>query len=90
VADTCLQTVCFYYPIIGKAVGKTMTRGTGGYTKAVSYVNHCDEYNRYETQQHVEDYNVTYRYRGQVYTTRTDYDPGKFINVRATVRPVGY
>jgi uncharacterized protein YcfJ len=76
--------------IIGAAVGKNMTRGTGGYTEAVSYVDHCDEYTRYETQQTVEGYNVTYRYRGQVYTTRTDYEPGKFINVQVAVRPVGY
>jgi uncharacterized protein YcfJ len=40
---------------------------------------------RYESR--LEGYDVTYRYQGRLYHTRTDYDPGKRIRVRVDVTP---
>jgi uncharacterized protein YcfJ len=40
---------------------------------------------RYESR--LEGYDVTYRYQGRLYQTRTDYDPGKRIKVRVDVTP---
>jgi uncharacterized protein YcfJ len=74
--------------IIGAAVGRTMTQDTDGYYDTIAYENRCDVYTRYQTQQQLEGYNVTYRYQGQVYTTRMNDDPGRFIRVRVDVSPV--
>lgn len=41
---------------------------------------------RYEER--VVGYDVSYRYRGETYRTRMDYDPGKKIQVNVKVRPV--
>jgi len=40
---------------------------------------------RYESR--LEGYDVTYRYQGRLYHTRTNYDPGKRIRVRVDVTP---
>jgi uncharacterized protein YcfJ len=40
---------------------------------------------RYESR--VEGYDVTYRYQGRLYHTRTNYDPGRRIRVRVDVTP---
>ena len=40
---------------------------------------------RYE--EHIAGYDVTYRYQGRLYHTRTDYDPGRRIRVRVEVTP---
>jgi uncharacterized protein YcfJ len=74
--------------IIGSAVGRSVTRNTDGYYEAVSYVDRCEVHTRYQTQQRLLGYDVTYRYHGQVSTTRMHYDPGKFIQVRVDVSPV--
>lgn len=74
--------------IIGAAVGRSMAQGTDSYYDEVSYVDRCDVHTRYRTQQRLEGYDVTYRYKGQLYTTRMNYDPGKFIQVRVDVSPV--
>lgn len=48
----------------------------------------CDT--RYEThwEDRITGYDVRYRYRGETYRTRMDYDPGKKIRVQVQVRPV--
>lgn len=38
-------------------------------------------------QRSLVGYQVAYRYQGQVYVTRMDYDPGERLRVRVTVRP---
>jgi uncharacterized protein YcfJ len=45
----------------------------------------CEVYQDYEEHEQVIGYRVTYRYRGKVYTTRTDSEPGESIRVRVTV-----
>ncbi len=39
-------------------------------------------------EERIVGYDVTYRYRGETYNTRMDYDPGKNIRVQVKVRPV--
>lgn len=74
--------------ILGAAIGQSMTQDRGAYYDEVSYVDRCEVHTRYQTQQRLEGYNVTYRYKGQLYTTRMNYDPGQFIRVRVDVSPV--
>jgi len=51
-------------------------------------VTRCETRYRAEDEERIDGYRVTYRYRGQTYTTRTDYDPGDRIRVRVNVSPV--
>lgn len=74
--------------IIGAAVGKSMARGQDTYYENVSYVDRCDVHTSYQTEERIDGYNVTYRYKGETYSTRMDYDPGQFIKVRVNVSPV--
>ena len=56
------------------------------------------EYNQVETrcrlaqeyyqEERITGYRVRYEYDGQVYTTRTDVDPGPTIDLRVSVVPV--
>ncbi|MFK8053686.1 MAG: glycine zipper 2TM domain-containing protein [Woeseiaceae bacterium] len=48
----------------------------------------CETRYEYETRDRVEGYRVTYRYKGETYTTRTESDPGDRIRVRVRVEPV--
>lgn len=74
--------------IIGSAVGQTMARNAGSYYDEVSYADRCVVHTRYQTQERLLGYDVTYRYRGTINTTRMNYDPGRFIQVRVDVSPV--
>ena len=38
-------------------------------------------------QRHIAAYDVEYRYRGDVYTSRLNYDPGDRIRVKVNVTP---
>lgn len=51
-------------------------------------VERCDTH--YKTERHREliGYDVTYRYRGELYSTRTDSHPGDRLRVKVSVRPV--
>jgi uncharacterized protein YcfJ len=42
---------------------------------------------RFEEQEQLVGYDVSYRYQGRVFTTRTDSHPGKFIQVKVQVEP---
>lgn len=76
--------------IIGAAVGKNLARHQDGYYEQVSYVDRCEVRTSYHIEERLEGYHVTYRYKGRVFTTRTDHDPGKFIQVRVDVSPERY
>ncbi|MEO0367707.1 MAG: glycine zipper 2TM domain-containing protein [Pseudomonadota bacterium] len=51
-------------------------------------VQRCEVSEVYRTQEEVVGYNVRYKYRGETYHTRMDYDPGDRIKVRVSVQPV--
>ena len=48
----------------------------------------CDTVHEQRTEQHLADYNVSYVYAGQTYTTRMRRDPGSTVRVRVRVSPV--
>ncbi len=51
-------------------------------------VKHCDVKDHYVTEQKLVGYDVAYKYRGNVFHTQMDYDPGAKIKVKVTVDPV--
>lgn len=54
----------------------------------VSYRERCREETRYEREDQVRWYDVTYRWDGRLYHTRTPFDPGDRLRVRIDVTPV--
>ena len=76
--------------LLGAAIGGDIGARSRSRTAPAEYRNEqrCDT--EYETrwEQKVVGYNVTYRYQGETYNTRMDYDPGNKIRVRVQVRPV--
>jgi len=49
---------------------------------------HCRTRTQYRTEQQLAGYHVRYRYKGEMYTTRTRQHPGKKIPVKVEVTPV--
>lgn len=71
---------------LGGGVGYDATRSDGYVTRG--YQQRCEVQRGWEQSQDVVGYDVTYRYQGEVYQTRTDYHPGDSIQVRVAVEPV--
>jgi uncharacterized protein YcfJ len=83
--------------VAGAALGYSATRDSqrrhGGYYTSGGrayqvYEERCAPRTSYVRDERVAGYEVTYRYRGEVYRTTTDYHPGDRIRVRVDVRPV--
>jgi len=74
--------------ILGAAVGKEAGRDRDHSYERVSYEDYCTTHVNYRTEERLDGYNVTYRYKGEVFTTRMDNHPGKFLRVRVHVSPV--
>ena len=68
---------------VGAVVGDRMSTSQTRYeTRPVEY---CSTVDQWETV--TSGYHVTYRYNGRDYTTFTDSDPGRVIQVRVAVSP---
>ena len=76
--------------ILGAAIGKSAGRDGDRYAEHVSYEDRCTTHVAYRTEERIDGYNVTYRYKGEVFTTRMDQHPGKLLRVRVQVSPVVY
>jgi uncharacterized protein YcfJ len=82
--------------VAGAALGYSATRDSqrrGGYYTSGGrayqvYEQRCAPRTSYVRDERVAGYEVTYRYRGEIYRTTTDYHPGSRIQVRVDVRPV--
>lgn len=74
---------------LGAAVGNDIARQSRA-TPAARYreVERCDYVERRETYQELVGYDVTYRFHGQNYTTRTRHHPGDKLPVRVQVSPI--
>jgi uncharacterized protein YcfJ len=59
-----------------------------GYRVAYETEEVCETVYEYRERQELDGYEVTYEYAGQEHTTRLDYDPGHYIQVRVQVTPV--
>ena len=80
--------------VISGAVGNNATRGPGYYSQDQYYqpgYQSCQMQQGWREHERIVGYDVTYRYRGGWYHTRTDYPPGERIRVRVDqiVTPVG-
>jgi uncharacterized protein YcfJ len=76
--------------LIGAAVGHDMAMKSARTieTDHVDYVQRCRVSHETHTEERIEGYEVTYRYRGESFTSRMPYDPGKRLRVRVMVSPI--
>lgn len=77
--------------IIGAAIGSDVARHRAPsrhrYTQYSRPVRQCETRYRDYREQRIDGYDVVYRYRGQNYSTRMPYDPGRRMKVRVDIRP---
>lgn len=71
---------------IGAAIGANSDRRNASTTYETR--DHCEIRTEYVEEERLRAYEVTYRYRGQTFTTEMDHDPGRFIPVRVQVMPL--
>ena len=75
--------------LLGASIANDVTRNDGSYrVREVRGERRCEVTERHETHDEIVGYDVTYRYKGHVYRTRMDHDPGKFVPVAVDVRPI--
>ena len=76
--------------LVGASLGKNSAQHKDhtDYYEDVSYENHCTTNVSYHTEERIEGYDVTYKYKGERFTTRMPYDPGKFMRVAIKVSPI--
>jgi uncharacterized protein YcfJ len=70
--------------VAGGAVGN---RAAGGGTDYQSTQTQCRDVSSISEQRRIIGYDVEYRYRGEVYMSRLNYDPGERLRVRVSVTP---
>ncbi|MFO7602788.1 MAG: glycine zipper 2TM domain-containing protein [Gammaproteobacteria bacterium] len=75
--------------MLGASLASDAAYARSSYTtyEHVSEQTRCTSNVSYHTETRTEAYDVTYRYRGEIFTTRMPYDPGKQLRVRVDVRP---
>ncbi len=80
--------------VIGGAIGNNTSRNDGYYSREQRYVpsrERCRTQTRWQRNERLQGYDVTYRYQGTDYRTRTQQQPGQRIRVRIQqiVSPAG-
>lgn len=72
--------------VVGGAVGNRVASRDDRVVQ--ESVTRCQQVQNVGTERRIVGYNVEYRYRGQTYMARMDYDPGERVRVRVSVTPV--
>jgi uncharacterized protein YcfJ len=73
--------------LLGSAIGHDIShKNSRGYT-TTSMERRCEVTHVTEYEEELVGYDVTYRYKGRLFTTRTQEHPGKRIPVSVNVRP---
>lgn len=77
--------------LLGASVGHDVGRRPYRYPETYATVEErCRVVEEYREEERVEGYHVTYRYKGETYTTRMARDPGERLRVRVAVEPAEY
>lgn len=72
--------------LLGGSIGNDM--GRRPHRSYVSTERRCELIDNYTEHEELVGYRVKYKYKGKIFRTRTDTDPGRFIQVRVSVAPV--
>ncbi|OGT19238.1 MAG: hypothetical protein A2V90_08810 [Gammaproteobacteria bacterium RBG_16_57_12] len=75
--------------LIGASIGhdnaQRRVTGDSGYRRGSE--QRCRTQYQQTSEQRIDGYRVTYRYKGELFTDRLSYDPGERMRVRISVRP---
>jgi uncharacterized protein YcfJ len=71
--------------LAGGAVGNNVSRGDD--REYATTETRCRDVTSVSEQRRISGYDVEYRYRGEVYVSRLNYDPGERLRVRVSVSP---
>lgn len=76
--------------VLGASIGRDLSKKHRDYNTVTEYRDEerCEVSHSVEYEEQLIGYDVTYRYHGHKYHTRTDTHPGKKIKVSVHVRPV--
>ena len=74
--------------IVGASIGNDIARKKAGEHTQVE--TRCRIAQEYYQEERITGYRVRYEYNGLVYTTRTDRDPGEYLDLRVSVVPVSH
>jgi uncharacterized protein YcfJ len=72
---------------IGHSVGKSQHSRRYRSNRYSYQEPYCETRTEYRYVEQIAGYDVTYRYQGRYFTTRTDHEPGKRIRVRVDLEP---
>lgn len=75
--------------LLGASIGHDMSKNRPDSTHT-AYEDRCRMVPGYAEKERVDGYRVTYRYRGEIYTTRMPYHPGNRVRVQVSERPASY
>lgn len=73
--------------LLGSAIGHDISRQKRGGYYTTSVERRCEVTHETTYEEQLVGYDVTYRYQGRLFTTRTKEHPGKRIPVTVDVRP---
>jgi len=71
--------------VVGGTVGHNVAKGNDRYYQGME--QHCRVVDDVSEEQRLVAYDVQYRYRGDVFMSRLDYDPGDRLRVRVRIEP---
>lgn len=75
--------------VLGHSVGRDIVQANRQPQPArYQTVQHCETVTRYDDEERLVGYQVTYRYNGEEFTVRADQDPGDRIRLRVSHDPV--
>ncbi len=73
--------------VVGGAVGREVDASDNPQGTERSVRSECRVVDQYVERKQVVGYDVQYRYRGEVYSSRLDYEPGEKLRVRVAISP---
>lgn len=76
--------------LIGAAIGHDAARQQPRPAREyyISQETRCNHYTEYREVKQQDGYTVSYRYRGEVFTTHMNHHPGKRIRIRVRIEPI--
>jgi uncharacterized protein YcfJ len=76
--------------VLGASLGNDISRRHQGRASRTQYrtEERCETRYGVSVEERIVGYDVAYRYHGETFRTKMDYDPGKKLPVRVTVRPI--
>ncbi len=73
--------------LLGAAIGDDVAHRAPPPPPAYGWEERCEVIDRFEERQELVGYHVKYRYKGEIYWTRTEEYPGEWLRIRVTLQP---